>query len=84
MASEHLVLYVKTWCPWCIRAKSVLDSQGYKYEQVDVEASKASYDEMIRLSGQRLTPTLVVGEKVLPDFGPDELVAFLEKHQIMP
>ena len=44
----------------------------------------AAYDEMIRLSGQRLTPTLVVDEKVLADFGPDELEIFLKQHSIQP
>ena len=82
--TEPLKLYVKTWCPWCIRAKQVLDSRGYRYEEIDVEANREHYDEMIRLSGQRLTPTLTVGGKVLPDFGPEELIAFLETHGIQP
>ena len=77
-------LYVKTWCPWCVTAKEKLDAAGYRYEEIDVEASREAYDEMIRLSGQRLTPTLVVGGKVLPDFGPDELAVFLKEHDIQP
>jgi hypothetical protein len=39
---------------------------------------------MIRLSGQAYTPTLTVDGKLLADFGPDELQAFLQKHQIKP
>lgn len=80
---EPMKLYVKTWCPWCVRAKQVLDSRRIAYEEIDVEASRASYDEMIRISGQRLTPTLVMGEHVLPDFGPEDLVAFLQRHGIV-
>ena len=75
-------LYIKTWCPWCVRARKDLDALGIRYEVVDVESNRALYDEMIRLSGQRLTPTLVVGEKVLPDFGPEELTTFLDLHGI--
>ncbi len=82
--ADPLKLYVKKWCPWCIRAKEVLDSRGYQYEEIDVEASREAYDEMIRLSGQRLTPTLTVGDKLLPDFGPEDLKAFLAEHQIVP
>jgi len=81
---NSLRLYVKTWCPWCIRAKAYLDEEGYLYEEIDVEADKNDYAEMIRLSGQRLTPTLVVGDKVLPDFGPEELRDFLTRHCITP
>ena len=79
-----LKLYVKVWCPWCVMATDYLDSHGYKYELIDVEQNRASYEEMIRISGQRFTPTLAVGELILPDFGPDELAVFLKKHSIKP
>ncbi len=39
---------------------------------------------MIRLSGQTYTPTLAVEDKLLIDFGPDELQVFLQKHHIEP
>lgn len=79
-----LKLYVKTWCPWCITAKRYLDERGYQYEELDVERDRSIYDEMIRISGQRLTPTLDADGKILPDFGPEELEAFLKKHAIVP
>ena len=78
-------LYVKVWCPWCVMARDWLDSHGYRYELLDVERSREAYDEMIRLSGQRLTPTLVTHDGlVLPDFGPDELEVFLKRNSIAP
>ena len=80
-----LKLYVKVWCPWCVMARESLDAQGYAYTLIDVEKSRADYDEMIRLSGQRCTPTLVTASgEVLPDFGPDELAVFLKKHSLSP
>ena len=83
--SDSLKLYVKTWCPWCVMAEDWLRSHGYRYQQIDVERNRTDYDEMIRISGQRLTPTLVTADgKVLPDFGPDELASFLKKHSITP
>ena len=83
--STELKLYVKTWCPWCVRAEDWLRARGYTYRQIDVEANRADYDEMIQLSGQTRTPTLVTADgKLLPDFGPDELAVFIEKHRIAP
>ncbi len=80
-----LKLYVKVWCPWCVMAREWLDSHGYRYQLIDVEQSRPDYDEMIRLSGQRRTPTLVTTEGLmLPDFGPDELEVFLKRHSISP
>jgi glutaredoxin len=85
MAATPLKLYVKTWCPWCVSAQEWLGARGYRYDLVDVEADPKDYAEMIRLSGQRRTPTLVTGDGlVLPDFGPPELAVFLETHRIAP
>jgi glutaredoxin 3 len=78
-------LYVKVWCPWCVSAREWLDTRGFGYELIDVEADRADYDEMIRLSGQTKTPTLVTAEgHVLPDFGPEELEAFVDRHGLKP
>ena len=74
-----MTLYVKTWCPWCVRAKAWLDGHGYRYEEIDVEARPDAHAEMTRLSGQRCVPTLVAGDKILADFGPEELEAFLKQ-----
>lgn len=80
-----LKLYVKIWCPWCVRAQQWLDARGFRYELIDVEKSRADYDEMIRLSGQSLTPTLVTGGgALLADFGPEELEGFLAENSIAP
>ncbi len=84
IVSAPLKLYVKTWCPWCITARQYLVKRGFRFEEIDVEADRAAYAEMIRLSGQTYTPTLSVEDKLLADFGPDELQVFLQKHHIEP
>jgi len=55
-----------------------LDDHGIAYEKLDVIADDAAFAEMIRLSGQELAPVLVVDEKILADFGPEELPKFWE------
>ena len=83
--STELNLYVKTWCPWCVRAEEWLRSRGFPYRQIDVEASRADYDTVIQLSGQSKTPTLVLDDgKIVPDFGPEDLEAFVKKHGLKP
>ena len=54
------------------------------HQEVDVDRDSAAYDEMIKLSGQRFTPTLVADGRVLADFGTDELEIFLKQHSIQP
>jgi glutaredoxin len=53
-----------------------LDDHDVDYETVDVIADAAAFEEMVKLSGQELAPVLVVNEKVLADFGPEELEKF--------
>jgi glutaredoxin len=53
-----------------------LDDRGIEYEEIDVIADEAAFDEMIRLSGQELAPVIDVDGKVLADFGPEELAKF--------
>ena len=65
-------------------AEDWLQGHGYRYDVIDVRADRKAFEEMIRISGQRRAPTLVLGDLLLPDFGPEELAAFLEKHSIMP
>jgi len=78
-------LFVKVWCPWCVAAREWLDQRGYQYQLIDVEAKAADFAEMKRLSGQGKTPTLQTDDgKVLADFGPDELAAFVKEHGLAP
>jgi glutaredoxin 3 len=84
MTSNSMILYVKSGCPWCHLAELYLDERGYTYKRINVRQDRAAYDELKRISGQASTPTLVIGDHVLPDFGPDELEEFLKEHKIFP
>jgi glutaredoxin 3 len=84
MDKPELLLYVKAGCPWCDMAEEFLNEHGYKFRRIDVLRDRVAYDEMRRISGQTYAPTLVVGDEVLPDFGPEELKHFLEIHEIHP
>lgn len=53
-----------------------LDRHGIDYEEIDVAADEDAYAEMVRLSGQELTPVIEVDGKVLADFGPEQLARF--------
>jgi len=79
-----MILYVKAGCPWCHRAEDYLDKAGYKYHRIDVRRDAGALQELKRVSGQTYAPTLVVGELVLSDFGPDELEEFLNEHNLLP
>jgi glutaredoxin 3 len=84
MSAKSMILYVKAGCPWCHVAEEYLNKHGYKYELTDVRVDPVAFAELKRISGQACTPTLVIGDLVLPDFGSDELEDFLKQHNILP
>ncbi len=75
-ADPHIRLFIKPWCGWCQQAVAWLDARGVVYEKIDVTADEATMEEMIRLSGQDLSPVIQVNGKVLADFGPEQLAVF--------
>lgn len=60
-------------------AEAVLKKHGIDYERIDVSTDRAAYTELKRISGQTRAPTLVAGDRVLADFGPEELEQFLKR-----
>jgi glutaredoxin 3 len=69
-------LFIKSYCPWCHRARHWLDAHGIQYETIDVISDEAAFEEMIRLSDQELAPVIEVDGEILADFGPDQLAEF--------
>ena len=79
MSERKIRLFIKPWCGWCHKAMNWLDDQGIEYEVLDVVADEAAYREMLKLSGQELSPVIDVDGKILADFGPNDLAAFWRK-----
>jgi len=69
-----IVIYSKSWCSYCDRAKVLLLAKGQEWTEIDVEADVEKLDEMIERSGGRRTvPQIFVGDRHLGGF--DELQA---------
>ncbi len=78
------VLYVKTWCPWCVAAIEALDALRVPYSIEDIEKNPQAASQMRALSGQSRVPTLDANGSVLADFGPEELEPFLKRCGVLP
>jgi glutaredoxin len=61
----YITLYSGNYCPYCVRVKRELDRLELDYEEVQADAD--GREEVIRLSGQRKIPILMIGERVLTD-----------------
>lgn len=59
-----VTIYTKNGCPHCASAKMDLEKRGIKFEEVNVSANPGRIKEMMRLSGGRKVPVVVVDGKV--------------------
>jgi len=56
-------IYTKFFCPYCTRAKALLDRKGVAYDEHDISMGGAGRVEMIERAGGRSTvPQIFVGD----------------------
>lgn len=67
-------LYTTAWCPYCSRARSLLQKKGAAFVEIDVERAPGRRAEMVRRAGGRTSvPQIFInGEHI---GGSDELAA---------
>jgi glutaredoxin 3 len=58
----EIVVYSSAWCPYCIRAKHLLDSKGVRYEEISVDGNPAIRAEMTRKAGRTSVPQIWIGQ----------------------
>jgi glutaredoxin 3 len=74
MAMAEVELYTTPFCPYCTRARALLDHKGIAFTDIDITEEPARRAEMIRRAGGRTSvPQIFIdGEHI---GGSDELVA---------
>ncbi len=55
-----IVMYTKSWCPYCDRAKALLTQKGQSWTEIDVEAQPETRDEMVQRSGRTTVPQIFI------------------------
>jgi glutaredoxin 3 len=67
-------IYTQPLCPYCARAKRLLDEKGVAYREIDAPAGSPAREEAIRRSGGRRTvPQIFIDG--MPVGGCDDLYA---------
>ncbi|MEI8295989.1 MAG: glutaredoxin 3 [Alphaproteobacteria bacterium] len=51
----HIRIYTTTYCPYCVRAKLLLDKKGLTYQEIDVTNDPKLRQELVQMSGGRMT-----------------------------
>jgi glutaredoxin 3 len=72
--TANVEIYTKFACPYCVRAKQLLDSKGVPYTEYDITMGGAKRDEMLaRVPGAQTVPQILINDT--PIGGSDDLRA---------
>ena len=60
-AVNEVVIFTTRWCPFCIRAKALLDRKAVVYQEVAVDGDAAMRQEMAEAAGATSVPQIWIG-----------------------
>ena len=64
-------VYTTATCPFCVRAKRLLEARRIPYEEIDVESDDERRADLVRRTGRRTVPQIFIDGRSIG--GYDEL-----------
>ncbi|MBY6211744.1 glutaredoxin 3 [Microbulbifer agarilyticus] len=77
---KDVVIYTTRYCPFCIRAKYLLDNKNVRYKEISVDGDRAARAEMTAKAGRHTVPQIWIGDHHVG--GCDELMAIERSGQL--
>lgn len=69
----NVEIYTKVTCPYCHRAKALLDQKGVSYQEIPIDGDAAKREEMVQRSGRTTVPQIFIDAQHIG--GCDDLFA---------
>jgi glutaredoxin 3 len=66
-------IYTTTYCPYCVRAKALLNKKGVAFTEIDVTNDQEKRDWLVKETGQRTVPQVFINGASVG--GSDDLYA---------
>lgn len=78
----NMVIYSAAYCPYCRRARALLDSKGASYTVRDVEHDPHLWQEIAERTGRNTVPQIFIGDRHIG--GCDDLFALEQRGALDP
>ena len=75
-----VIIYTTTICPYCVRAKMLLQRKGVPYEEVDVSGDHDARQALTARTRQRTVPQIFINDEHIG--GCDDLFALERAGQL--
>lgn len=77
---KKVEIYTKSYCPFCRRAKELLQLKGIDFIEYDITSDPGKEAEMRRRSGRQTVPEIFAGGELIG--GCDDLFALEERGEL--
>jgi glutaredoxin 3 len=68
VSTPKVTIYTTAYCPFCSRAKRLLEKKGVVYQEIDAEGDDGLRAWLSEKTGQLTVPQVFVGERSLGGF----------------
>lgn len=58
----QVIVYSSLVCPYCVRAKKLLERKGVPYTEIRIDTDPSQRDVMIEKSGRRTVPQIFIDD----------------------
>lgn len=58
---KDTLIYSSNFCPFCVRAKMLLDHKGVAYTEIDVDRQPGARQEMMQRAQRHTVPQIFIG-----------------------
>jgi glutaredoxin 3 len=65
---KDVTMYSWDYCPFCIRAKRLLDDKGIVFKEIKLDGRNAEMIALIEKTGMRTVPQIFVGDHFIGGF----------------
>jgi monothiol glutaredoxin len=69
--------YLKPHCGWSNGVRAIMGKYNLKFEDIDIINQRSNYEEMVRKSGQPLSPCVEIDGVMLADISGEEVENYL-------
>jgi glutaredoxin 3 len=76
----NVTVYSADWCPYCVRAKRLLEAKGVNFAEVNIDREPGKREEMAKKTGHKTVPMIFINERFIGGFS--ELSALDEKGEL--
>ncbi len=77
-----ITVYSTTYCPYCVRAKQLLERKGASFTEINVEDDAEREKMIARAGGRRTVPQIFIGDTHVGGF--DDLHALDKSGKLDP